>query len=259
MDLDVMAKAFANMGSNEQAMFLATAFQEMGNYSGGKGAYGREMQMLHIKDEFDAQPDAREFITTLYEMTCIVDKPQVAWDDYPGSSQYAIAKADELIYEYASSGFLPQGVMTELPVSKQGTSCVGFIGHREPGEIPFKELKLVSCLLYDMTVPHGEPMYGVGDRVMDLGKVIGTIIQADPSSRIVAVEASFDMKGKEYTLADLVAAGLDLTEGGYHYVGDATRKAVPVGPKIQCDECKGTGWYVGLTSREPCSRGCAHE
>jgi len=100
MDLDVMAKAFANMGSNEQAMFLATAFQEMGNYSGGKGAYGREMQMLHIKDEFDAQPDAREFITTLYEMTCIVDKPQVAWDDYPGSSQYAIAKADELIYEY---------------------------------------------------------------------------------------------------------------------------------------------------------------
>ena len=24
----------------------------------------------------------------------------------------------------------------------------------------------------------------------------------------------------------------------------------------KCSECRGTGWYVGLNSKEPCSQGC---
>lgn len=25
---------------------------------------------------------------------------------------------------------------------------------------------------------------------------------------------------------------------------------------VDCDECKGTGWYTGLNTKEPCSKGC---
>lgn len=82
LDVAMMAKAFAHMGSDDQAQFLALAHREMGEYTrehrdgttATLGSYGREMQMLMIKDHFDEHPDAAEFIRTLYEMTHEEDK-----------------------------------------------------------------------------------------------------------------------------------------------------------------------------------------
>ena len=77
LDVSLMATAFAHMNSEDQARFFALAHQQMATYSreesdGSRfkmGSYGREMQMLSIKDSFDKQPDAREFIQVLYQMT----------------------------------------------------------------------------------------------------------------------------------------------------------------------------------------------
>lgn len=98
MDVGLMAKAFAYMQSDEQAKFLALVHQEMGSYGG-------EMQMLSIKDQLDKQPDAREFIRTLYEMTMVEEKPSPI-DDF--------RKAKAMIE--ADVGFRPahHNVLTEV-------------------------------------------------------------------------------------------------------------------------------------------------
>lgn len=79
MDVGLMAKAFAHMPCDAQAKFLAIVHQEMETYTDGTdkelGSYGREMQMLSIKDRFGESPDAKEFIRTLYEMTHLDSEP----------------------------------------------------------------------------------------------------------------------------------------------------------------------------------------
>jgi hypothetical protein len=77
LDVALMAKTFAHMNSGDQARFFALAHQQMATYSreepdGSRfkmGSYGRETQMLSIKDHFHQQPDAREFILSLYQVT----------------------------------------------------------------------------------------------------------------------------------------------------------------------------------------------
>lgn len=78
LDIDTMAKAFAHMGSNDQARFLKVAYQEMGTYTdpnvppGAQGSrlgdYGRELQFDAIAKEMarpeneDAEWFARELL-----------------------------------------------------------------------------------------------------------------------------------------------------------------------------------------------------
>jgi hypothetical protein len=75
LDVELMAKTFAHMHSDEQAKFFAMAYQEMAGYTKEQpdgtdkemGEWGRDMQMSYITDEFEKEPDARAFIEELYE------------------------------------------------------------------------------------------------------------------------------------------------------------------------------------------------
>ena len=95
MDAAMMAKAFAHMGSNDQAQFLALVHQQMATYTKEQadgtmkeqGSYGREMQMLYIKDHFDEHPDAKEFILSLYQMT--IEEEEDTFTARPGGAMEA--------------------------------------------------------------------------------------------------------------------------------------------------------------------------
>jgi hypothetical protein len=118
MDIDMMANAFAHMHSDEQARFLALAYQKMGTYEleqpdgtmKEQGSMGREMQMAYIGHEFDREPDARAFIRDFYQMTCEqVEEPMHAtnWD---APTIDDIRKAKEQIA--SDVGLKPQYVMS---------------------------------------------------------------------------------------------------------------------------------------------------
>lgn len=75
LELELVAKAFAHLGSDEQAKFLAVAYREMATYTKEQpdgtikelNEWGRDMQLAYIHDEFDKHPDAREFIRALVD------------------------------------------------------------------------------------------------------------------------------------------------------------------------------------------------
>lgn len=77
---EMAAQAFAQMGSDDQAEFLAKTFELMAKfeYDDGRcmGSHGRQTQLYSIRGWFDEYPQAQEFIEELHEMTAVEDKPE---------------------------------------------------------------------------------------------------------------------------------------------------------------------------------------
>lgn len=287
LDINVMAKAFANMGSDEQAEFLALAYQEMGMYTKEQpdgtleeqGSMGREMQMAYVAGEFDKQPDARAFIHDFYEMSIEqAEEPMHAtnWDaqEVDPTFQPCCGAMWEEDHKIGCANRDDLGV-TMSDQAKRYYEQQAKAAHN------FANMRMVISAR-NVDVRDGKAYIKGGAGLA--GAYVGTVVDEDlvkdtvtidmapgtvqpydpdrlPTGPTWTAEVSRGVKpGELLTADDIVSPVLSPpapNESFYDYNERMNRlsgKRHDVEPT--CDECQGTGWYTGLNSKEPCSRGC---
>jgi hypothetical protein len=251
LDVALMAKTFAHMNSGDQARFFALAHQQMATYSreepdGSRfkmGSYGRETQMLSIKDHFTQQPDAREFILSLYQMT--IEEDTFTLED--------IRKAKAAM-----------STIGELDFQRQYLDSIGC----NPDELPggFNE-RLARTERYVQQAAMNIPLHSSSASIMSNGEIVCHCVQPigawyNIGDRVLVHRCHLD----EDHWGTVVKVRLD----GRPDVQLDTRldRSPPMpndGPAVEgvvvpipCDECKGTGKWTNPFNDEttPCSRGC---
>lgn len=191
-----MAKAFAHMDSEDQAKFLALVHDEMRNYpvrddsDAVMGSHGRELQMLAIKDHFDDEPDAAEFIRTLYEMTHDVPAPDVPF------TLVSLKGAEGRQSATIDNNTEPGPLFTEKELSEVGLTRFNSVDVIEttveyPGVEPLGvvgDLRMSTTTQPRITVRiHGRGRLELGDGVAIGSGQFGTVTQVHDDGTVTVV------------------------------------------------------------------------